>query len=197
MEIHVGKIQYNSPVVLTFSILAFFIFLVDAYGPFSGLTQNYFMVGGSFNSSDIFDYFRIFSHVLGHQTTTLLGEATWGHILGNLTFILLLGPILEEKYGSRTMLLMVMLAALATGITNILFMSSALLGASGIVFMLIMLSSITDLKNKKIPLTFILVLVIFLGKELVDIFNNDNISQVAHLVGGGTGTAFGFFFMRK
>ena len=37
-------------------------------------------------------YVRLFTHVLGH--------VDWEHFIGNMMYILLLGPMLEEKYGS-------------------------------------------------------------------------------------------------
>ena len=184
-----SKLSYNAPVVLTFSIIAFFVQLIDSQTIFPGITANYFTVGNSFDYTVIKDYWLMFSYVLGH--------ANWDHLFGNFTFILLLGPILEEKYGSGRLFCMIMITALMTSTINVLFMSTGLVGASGIVFMFIVLSSITDLKQKTIPMTFILVMIIFLGKELSEIFNDDNISQSAHLIGGAIGAAFGFVFTRK
>jgi GlpG protein len=67
------------------------------------------------------------------------------------------------------------------------------MGASGIVFMMILLASMANMKSREIPLTFIAVAIIYLGGEVVRSFRNDNISQLAHLVGGAAGAAFGFF----
>jgi membrane associated rhomboid family serine protease len=100
--------------------------------------------------------------------------------------------MLEEKYGSNNLLTMMFLTALITGILNVVFFSSGLLGASGIVFMMILLSSMTNLRQGKIPLTFVLVVFLFLGKEVLSIFQNNNISEFAHIVGGICGAIFGF-----
>jgi len=183
------KLSYNAPVVLTFSLIAFLVLLIDSQSVLPGITSNYFTVGNSFDYSTPKDYWLMVAHVFGH--------ADWNHLFGNFTFILLLGPILEEKYGSRRLFFMILITAVVTGVINVLFMSTGLLGASGVVFMFIVLSSITDLKQKTVPMTFLLVVIIFLGKELADIFNNDNISHLAHLIGGGVGTIFGFVLMRK
>jgi hypothetical protein len=78
-----------------------------------------------------------------------------------------------------------------------MFFNTALLGASGIVFMLILLASTANLRQGQIPLTFLLVAVLFLGGEVVDAFKNDHISQMAHLVGGLAGAAFGFASVGK
>ena len=72
-------------------------------------------------------------------------------------------------------------------------LQAALLGASGVVFMMIVLSSFTEMKKGGIPITLILVVVFYLGGELVDgLKNTDNISQLTHIVGGVCGMVFGF-----
>ena len=70
---------------------------------------------------------------------------------------------------------------------------TALLGASGIVFMMILLSSFGGGRNGTIPTTLILVAVFYLGGELWDaIFVRDNVSQLTHIIGGLCGTVLGF-----
>lgn len=177
------KITYNSPTILTFSFIAVAIQMV-ASTAMPAIAINYFSIGASFDLSNPIWYFRLSSHVLGHSG--------WPHLLNNIIFILLLGPLLEEKYGSKNLLVMIIITAVITGLANITLFYSGLLGASGIVFMLILLGSITDIRQGEIPLTFILVAIIFIGKEVTAILNNDNISQMAHIIGGLTGGAFGF-----
>jgi membrane associated rhomboid family serine protease len=106
--------------------------------------------------------------------------------------ILLLGPILEERHGSMSLLIMILITALITGLANLVFSDGALLGASGIVFMMILLASMANVRGGEIPLTFIAVAIIYMGGEIVRAFREDNISQMAHLVGGVAGAAFGF-----
>ena len=180
------KIQYNSPVILTFSLAAVVIHFMNMILP--NFTYHFFAVRPDMALFDPLDYFRLLSHVLGH--------GSWGHLLGNITYILLLGPILEEKYGSRALLAMMGVTALCTGALNVLFFATGLLGASGIVFMLIILASIVDVKAGEIPLTFVLVAGIFIGTEVFTAFNADNISQITHIIGGACGACFGFMFTR-
>jgi membrane associated rhomboid family serine protease len=179
-----SKIQYNSPVILTFSLIAVLVHTVNYAIP--DFTKSYFVVWPSVSLINPLDYFRLVSHVIGHSG--------WGHLINNLTFILLLGPILEEKYGRLSILFMIMITGLVTGIINILFFSTGLLGASGIVFMLIILASMADIREGSIPLTFILVAGIFISNEVLNAFKDDNISQMAHIIGGGMGAVFGFVF---
>lgn len=80
----------------------------------------------------------------------------------------------------------------------VLFPSSALLGASGIVFMLIMLSSLAGSRNGGIPITLILVGAPYLSQQVYDIlFVQDNVANFMHIVGGACGTVFGFAVRRK
>jgi membrane associated rhomboid family serine protease len=56
------------------------------------------------------------------------------------------------------------------------------------------LSSFTNFSHGEIPLTFIFVLILYLGVQLLNVFSSDdNISQFAHIVGGLCGSIFGFF----
>ena len=183
------KIQYNAPVVLTFSLICVVVYMISAtFAP--ALMSNVFSLRASFSFSNPMDYVRIVTYTMGHGSSA--------HLLGNLTFILLLGPILEEKYGAKKVLTMMIVTAIVTGIFHVLTSSIAgLLGASGIVFLFIILASIVDTKAGHIPLTFILVALIYLGKEFADIFKNDNVSQLAHICGGGIAAFFGFFLNGK
>lgn len=176
------KLKYNSPVILSYTLICTFVL---ALHDFTGMDlMRYFTIFPEIDLSNPVWYFRLFSHSIGH--------GDWNHLVGNFSFILLLGPILEEKYGSRDLLIMILVTALVTGILQIAFFSNPLLGASGIVFMMILLSSITNSKGG-IPLTFVLVVILFLGKEFFNAFASDNISQFTHIIGGVLGGVFGFF----
>lgn len=176
------NIKYNAPVVLTFSLVSTIVLFLNQF--LGGSLNQFFSVGPSFQPNSFFFYTSLFTHVIGH--------ANLEHLLGNLTFILLLGPIVEEKYGSRNTFFMFLITALITGLLNVIFFSTGLLGASGIVFMLILLGSFTNNSNGGIPLTFLLIAILFIGKELFQSIQQDNISQFAHIIGGVLGSVFGF-----
>jgi membrane associated rhomboid family serine protease len=149
--------------------------------------MEWFIVPGrnNFHAGSFKNWITIFTHVLGH--------AHWAHLIGNLTLILLIGPMLEDSYGSKTLLFMMFITALATGVLNALLFSHYLLGASGIVFMMILLSSFTNFSKGEIPLTFILVLILYLGVQIFSRQSEENISHFAHFIGGLCGSFFGFF----
>ena len=136
-------------------------------------------------------YLRFFTHVLGHSG--------WEHYIGNAAYILLLGPMLEEKYGSKRILQVIVITALVTGLVNyILFWNVALCGASGVVFAFILLTSFTSFKNGEIPLTFILVAIVFLGQQVYEgVFLQDNISNLSHVIGGIIGAIVGYKLNKK
>lgn len=178
------KVKYNAPVTLTFSLGATIILLLQTAG--INVITKFFLVPprGGFDFSSPIHYITLVGHSLGH--------ASWSHLMGNLAFLLLLGPILEEKHGSWRLLSMIFITALTTGLMNIFFFPYALLGASGIVFMMILLASFTNIRNGEIPLTFILILILYLTTEVVNAFKADDVSQFAHIVGGVLGSLFGF-----
>ncbi len=189
------KITYNAPVVLNYTLICVIITALDQF-VFGGtearpgsLAQNFFMVypfgTAPMEASNPLMYFRLFSHAMGH--------AGWNHLVGNFSLILLLGPVLEEKYGSQKLLVIIFSTALVTGILNAFLFMNGLLGASGIVFMMIILSSFTNARKGTIPLTFILVALLYVGKEVYGaFFVNNNISEFAHIIGGLCGGVFGY-----
>ena len=175
------KVQYNAPVVLTFALVSTVVLLLGALLP--GDVMAFFTVPGTMRGA--LDVPRLFTHVLGHSGVM--------HLYGNMLLILLLGPILEEKYGSKRLLAMIFATAFITGLLNVLLFDTGLLGASGVVFMMILLSSITNVRDGMIPLTFLLVVGLWIGQEVWDAMGSDSVSQFAHIAGGACGAGFGFF----
>ena len=117
----------------------------------------------------------------------------FSHYANNMMLFLLLGPVLENRYGSGTFLEAIGITALVSGLVNIIFFPDvALLGASGVVFMMIVLVSAVDLKRGEIPITMILIIAIYLGSEIWNMVTvKDNISQLTHIIGGLCGAVIG------
>jgi membrane associated rhomboid family serine protease len=177
------KLDYNAPVTLTFALLSAAV-MVASNSTGGTVGQYFFSTQPGLSWTDPTTYLRLFSHIFGH--------ANWEHLFGNFSIILLIGPLLEEKYGSRTMLIMILVTALITALLNNFFFTTGLMGASGIVFMMILLSSFANLKQGHIPLTFVIIVVLYLGREVYGALKMDNISQFAHILGGICGSIFGF-----
>lgn len=178
------KISFNSPVILGFTLICLLSLLLG-YLTKGTSTYTLFSVYRSSLLNPL-TYIRLIGHVFGH--------ANWQHFIGNIMLILVVGPLLEEKYGSSNMIVVILSTALVTGIVNIiLFPHIRLLGASGVVFALILLSSFTSIKDGSIPITFILVAMIYIGEQIFQgLFVKSNISNLTHIVGGVLGATFGY-----
>lgn len=182
-------ISYNSPAVLTFVLICLVVLIIGFLtGGMS--TQLLFMTYHS-SLTNLLTYLRFFTHVFGHSG--------WNHLLGNAAYLLLLGPMLEEKHGSQTLIEIIAITAFVTGLVNYIFFPSvALCGASGVVFAFIILASFTGFKEGEIPLTFILVAIIYIGQQIFEgLTVADNISNMAHIVGGATGAVLGYLLNKK
>lgn len=180
----IKKIDYNAPVVLSFAFVSL-LALILGFVTGGWTTRTFFCVYRC-PLTDIFGYLRLFGHVLGHSGVS--------HYVNNMMMLLLIGPMLEEKYGSKLLLEMILITAVITGILNNLLFPTGLLGASGIVFMMIVLSSITSVKDGKIPLTLIVVVILYLGDQIIaGVISRDNISQLTHIIGGVCGGVFGMW----
>ena len=180
------RVKYNAPTVLSFTLLCAAVLLLSQT-LFPHLIENWFLVPGrgNFHANSFRNWITILTHIAGH--------ANWSHLINNFTLILLIGPMLEESYGSISLLEMMVITAFVTGVFNALFFRTYLMGASGVVFMMILLSSFTNFSKGEVPLTFILVLILYLGVQLFNVFtSSDDTSHFAHIVGGLCGSFFGF-----
>ena len=183
------KITFNSPLVLSFSLTCAAVALIGALTGESSTALLFSTYGASF--SDPLMYLRLFTHVLGHSG--------FAHLVGNLAYILLLGPALEEKYGWKNLLAVILITAFITGVThNMIFPRTILLGASGVAFAFILLTSFTEFREGELPLTVILVAVIYLGQQIWDgITVRDNVSNLSHVIGGLIGAGAGYMLNRR
>ncbi len=183
------KITFNSPVILSFVAICFVVMILN-YITGGRSNRIAFMTYNSPLTSPM-TYVRLFTHVLGHSG--------WEHFIGNMSYILLLGPMLEEKYGSGKVLQIIVITAIVTGVINdVLFRNVALCGASGVCFAFILLSSFTTFREGEIPLTVILVAAIYLGQQIYEgIAVKDNISNMAHIFGGIVGGITGVSLNKK
>lgn len=183
------KISINSPVVLGFSAICLIALVLSVIT--KGMTNKLLFMTYHSSLTNPLTYLRFFTHVFGHSGVE--------HFMGNITYILLLGPLLEEKYGSKLLIHSIIITALITSIFNyVLFPNIALCGASGVVFTFILLSSFTGFKDREIPLTFILVAVIFIGQQVYEgIMVKDNISNLSHVLGGVVGAVIGYLVNKK
>jgi len=183
------RIDYNAPFCLTFAIACMAVYVSSLFT--SGWTLTHlFSIPGTSSLTDLMTYPRLVLHVLGHSSTQ--------HLFSNLIVFLLVGPLLEEMYGALFLLGLAVVTALLTGLVMVFVFPGTLAGASGVVFALIILSSFANAKSGTLPLTFLLISLIFLGGEIIRALNGeDQIAQFAHILGGVLGGTAGFFMARR
>ncbi len=187
-KLRLPKIVFNAPVIITYTILCFIV-LMFGFATGGSSTMKVFTCYRT-SLTDPMMYLRAFTYIFGHKDMT--------HYFSNFSLIVLAGPMLEEKYGSKKLMLMMAVTALIGGAANLILTTSGLLGASGIVFLFIILASCTSFKSGSIPLTLLLVAVIYIGQEVMTgITANDSVSQLTHILGGLCGVFFGLYFNRE
>ena len=158
------RITFNSPVILSFVGVCLLALILDKITGGISTLKLFSVYRSSFLNP--LTYVRLIGHIFGH--------AGWSHFINNIMMILILGPMLEEKYGSKDILLVILITAVVTGAFHMIFSPfTRLLGA--------------------IPVTFILVAVIYIGEQIYQlIVITSNVSNITHIIGGAVGATFGF-----
>ena len=182
-------IRFNAPVIMTFALFALIATFLGLWTD-GDATYRYFSVYRS-PLTDALTYLRFFTHVLGHEG--------YSHYMGNMLLLLLVGPSVEDRYGHSNTLWFIVATALVTGLVQFIFFPTAMLmGASGVVFMMILLASMGGSRGGGIPLTMVVVAIFYLGGEVAAAISvRDNISQLSHILGGVCGAAMGFYLASK
>ena len=182
------RVTLNAPAVLIFAGLCLIARILDRIT--GGNANQYVFSVYRWSLLDPLTWLRSVLHVFGH--------ADWDHLISNMMLILILGPMLEDKYGTKSIVIVMFITAFVTGLLHmLLFPGVALCGASGIAFCFILLSSITNAREGEIPLTFILVAALYIGQQIYQaLFFHDSVSQFAHILGGLVGTVLGFIMNR-
>ena len=180
-------IYINAPITLLFVGICLLALLLDYMTDGASTVQVFSTYGSSWITP--MTYVRLIGHIFGHGGIE--------HLTSNMLYILLLGPILEEKYHDK-LITVILTTAIVTGVVhNIIQPHVMLLGASGVVFAFILLASVTG-RERGIPITLILAAVMWLGQEIYQgIVSSDNVSQVTHIIGGLSGAILGMCYKRK
>ncbi len=91
------KVTFNSPVILYFVIISSISLLVNYLT--MGVSNELLFVTYDSSLTNPLTFVRMFTHVLGH--------ANLEHYLSNMLLFILIGPMLEEKYGSRRIMVVI------------------------------------------------------------------------------------------
>lgn len=175
--------QYNATVILSYFFISLIVLILKHLT--KGKSNKLFSSGRG-NIFNPLTYIKMFTHILGHSN--------YNHFKNNFLYILLIGPMIEEKYGSINLLKMIIITAFITALINIIISKKQILGASGIAFMLILLSSLVNLETGKIPVTLILIFIFYIVTEIKDgLLKKDNISHLSHIIGAICGFIYGMY----
>lgn len=182
------QFDYNSKVILSYLFICIGAWILNKVT--LGKTNKLFFE--SYRSSPLnpLTYIRMFTHCIGHKD--------WDHLVSNFLYILLVGPMIEEKYGSINLIIMFLITSLVIAIFNIIFTNYSVLGASGNVYMLIVLSSFSNISEGKIPLTVLLICVFYVMGEVKRslLEHKSKVYHDGHLIGALCGLLFGIYFLK-
>lgn len=181
---YINYFSYNSVVILSYFFICLLVLILNI------ITRdkiNRFLVFRRGSLLNPMTYVRLIASGLCHKD--------WSHFRNNFITILLIGPLLEEKYGSINLLYVLLITTFVSSLVHLFIYDSGAIGASDNVYMLIVLCSIVNIKDGKIPITLILIILFYVVDEVIKQFSNknDSISHDSHLVGALCGFIFGYF----
>lgn len=188
------NIDIDAPVTITFVIVSVLLFLIDSFIT-KGKWTLAFMSSPTnagdlaFSFSKVSSYFRLLCYSFS--------AASWDILITNLLFILLLGPAMEERYGIVVIGIMMAVSTLFAGVLNSCFCAESMKGCTAIVFMMIFLNSFMSFSKKKIPLSFVLIFVLFIVREVFVKNPNGVVGIFIGIAGGLCGSLFAFLVSPK
>ena len=195
------KVAYDAPVTLTFVILCVFFFILNTFvikngGLGKSLASPTSAAGSAaFIIKEPLSYLRLLLYIFGSeggQTAAYGGAAL---LFTNLILIMLLGPAMEERYGSVIIGIMIFVSALFSGVLNACFCETSLVGALPLVSMMIFLNAFMSFSKKKFPLSFAAVMVLFV---LLQVFSGIGAVKIIICIAGGLcGSLFAFLTSPK
>ena len=178
------RIIVDAPVVLGFALICCVVFAVNLVIPG---TNVFFACPPLRMAKSPLTLMRLLTHTVGHTG--------YDHLKGNMVNLLLVGPSCEKEFGSLNLLKISFYVALASAVAHMVLgpANGYQLGASGVVFALILLNSLLSAHSGTVPLTFVLTALLWVSDEVFRFFfASDQVSHVAHLSGAVVGTAAGY-----
>lgn len=209
------RFVFDAPAATVFAILGVLVFLADVLShhvviPSFCTCRSLKALGDGaelFDFKNALDYVRLFLHVFA--------GTSWEMVLLNALFVLLLGPQLEERYGTPMLCLMMILTALVTGVLCVCTGCLVATGAEGIIFMMIVLISLTAFARRRLPFSWLCIFLCYTAyrvhyyaylprastsfaqdKSLMELLQK-NIPLLINLAGGIIGSLFGFFIQPR
>lgn len=188
------NIDLDAPATVMFALVSLILFALDSF-VFKGKLASSFMSSPAasgdfvFTAGKVSSYFRLILYAFG--------AVSWEVLITNLVFILLLGPAMEERYGTVIIGIMMIVSTLFSGVLNACFCKESMQGCTAIVFMMIFLNSFLSFSKKKIPLSFVLVFILFIVREVFVKNPNGVVGIIIGIAGGLCGSLFAFLASPK
>lgn len=189
------KVVLDAPVTVGFVLVSLILCLLDFQFLKGKLSQSILRSPTSVKGDLAFiismpvSYFRLVLYAFG--------AANWTALLANLLFLLLLGPAMEERYGSIVIGIMIFVASLFSGVLNAAFCTVSLRGCAPVVFMMIFLNAFMSFSKKKIPLSFLLIFALLISYEIIDKTTGSAVGIIICIAGGLCGSLFAFLTSPK
>ncbi len=189
------KFAMDAPVTLTFALISLILYLLDSLAFKGSLAQKILLSPtcqtGSlpFVVSQPVSFFRLILYAFS--------AVNWTALLANLLFVLLLGPAMEERYGSLVIGIMMGVSILFSGVLNAAFCPQSLKGCTSLVFMMIFLNSFMSFSKKKIPLSFIMIFALYIAYGILDKSTGNLLGTIVCVAGGLCGSLFAFLTSPK
>lgn len=179
----------NSPVILVIIFLSLCICVVQNLVDSDSL-KNLFSAPGmqgspvAFNFKNPLDYLRIFVHILGCSGFQTLAI--------NILFLLILGPSIEDRFGSPFIAIMILICSIVTSVVNVCFFSTVTQGLGSIVWALFLLTAFPAENRKVLPFAALMAVIILIAKDVSSIFVFKNYSVIPQFIGGVSGSLISF-----
>ncbi len=172
------RLSFDYPVTLIFVILCIvFGFLAKLIPELQSILSCPTCASGQnpFNFKSISDYFRLILYPLGFSD--------WNVLTSHLVFILFLCPKVEQVFGKSILSLLLFVCVIFSGVVCVCFSNSVMVGTSGIVFMLLILSFYSYIDKKEIPLSYVLLAIIYFSNEIIHIFSTNSLVVFCQFAG--------------
>ena len=187
------KFSYDAPVTLSFVIICALLFLLNTLviknGALGKILASPTTQAGAlpFIVKQPVSYLRLLLYIFGS------GEVN--NFITYILIVLLLGPAMEERYGSVIIGIMIFVAALFSGVLNACFCVESLTGPVPVVCMMIFLTAFMSFSNKTVPITFLATIIFFVYFSITS--GIGAVRLIICIAGGLCGSLFAFLTSPK
>ena len=183
------QLVFNSPVILISSLITLLVFILQntaipnlieiiASSNTASLTEQ------AFSPINPMHYVRLFTLIFGHYNMQTLCI--------NLAIILLLGPRVEERFGTILVFIMFAITSFVAGILSVLFLENSICGLDGIALLLVILTLFECASLKEIYFSYIILLAVLIANTIVFSIQQNNFGILLHYAGSLCASLFGF-----